>query len=109
MAEVFKNANLDLTTSLTDAYTCPASTKAIVTLCQVANVDGTNSVDVDVCWTDSSNTNKVTYLVKTMSLPADASVGVLTGKLVLEAGDKIQGKASAASDAQLSISVLEIS
>ena len=109
MATALKNAYLDLTASLADVYTVPASTTAIVFTCQVANVDGTASVDVDVVWTDDSNADKVTYLAKTVSIPADASLNVLAGKVVLETGDKIRAKASAASDAELTLSIMEIS
>lgn len=108
MANTFKNAYLDLTTTLTDVYTCPASTTAIVMLIQVANVDGTNNVDVDVQWTDASAAAKANHLAKTLTVPADAAVNILGGRLVLETGDKIRAKASVVSDAELSVSVLEI-
>ena len=55
MAEAFKNFKLALGTSSATAYTCPASTTAIVLLCQVANVDGTNEADATVTWTDASD------------------------------------------------------
>ena len=42
MAETFKNFKLALGTSSATAYTCPASTTAIVLLLQVSNIDGTN-------------------------------------------------------------------
>lgn len=108
MTTAFKNARLALTTSLADIYTCPAGTTSIVTLLHVANVDGTNDADVDIAWYDSSAT-ATTYLAKTICVPADASFNSIEGKLVLEAGDKIQGKASADSDLELSLSVMEMS
>lgn len=108
MTTAFKNARLALTTSLADIYTCPAGTTAIVTLLHVANVDGTNDADVDIAWYDIS-AMVTTYLAKTIAIPADASFNAITGKLVLEAGDKIQGKASADSDLELSLSVMEMS
>lgn len=103
----FKNANLDLGTGAADAYTAPAG-GAIVLHAQLANVDGTNPTDCDVWWTDASNASKVTYLVKLMTLPAKASVGILEGKLVLESGDKIRALAANATRAGLSLSVLEL-
>ena len=109
MANTFKNFRGDLTTGGVTVYTCPAATTAIVLHCQVANVDGTNSADVTVRWTDDSNSDAVTRLANTVAVPADTSLSVLTGKLVLEAGDTIVGVASADGDLELSGSVLEIS
>ena len=109
MAEAFKNFKLALGTSSATAYTCPASTTAIVLLCQVANVDGTNEADATVTWTDSSDSDTSTALVSAVPVPAGSSLGVLSGKLVLEAGDTIAGLASSASDLVLSGSVVEMS
>ena len=49
-----------------------------------------------------------TNLVKTLTIPPDAALNPIGGKLVLEAGDTIQAQASAAGDLELSLSVLEI-
>ena len=57
MAETFKSVNADLGTSANASiYQCPSSTTAIVILCQVANVDGTNAANVYVDYYDSSTT-----------------------------------------------------
>lgn len=109
MANTFKNFGDAIVTGGTTLYTCPAATTAIVLHCQVANVDGTNSADASVYWTDDSDTDEVTYLAKTVAVAADTALSVLTGKLVLEAGDTIVGVASADSDLEVSGSVLEIS
>ena len=73
----------------------------------VANVDGTNSADIDVEFTDSDGSTKA-LLASTMPVPADSSLEVVSGKFVLETGDKIQAKASAASDIEMFVSMLEI-
>jgi len=109
MAETFKNFKLALGTSSATAYTCPAATTAIVLLLQVSNIDGVNEADATVTWTDSSDGDASTALVSTVPIPAGSSLGVLSGKLVLEAGDTIAGLASAASDLVLSGSVVEMS
>lgn len=109
MANAFKNFNGTMVTGGVVAYVCPPATTAIVLHCQVANIDGSNSADASVHWTDDSDTDKVVYLAKTVAVPADTSLSVLTGKLVLAAGDTIVGVASADGDLQLSGSVLEIS
>ena len=109
MANTFKNFRGALVTGGGTVYTCPAATIAIVLHLQVANVDGTNSADVTVRWTDSSNSATVTRLANVVTVPAKTSLSVLTGKLVLEAGDTIAGVASADGDLELSGSVLEMS
>ena len=110
MANAYKNGkSVSLTTSLADIYTCPASTEAIILGIQVANIDGTNSADASVAWTDSSDTDAVTYLVKSATVEAGKAIPALVDKLVLVAGDKIQAMASAASDLCISVSVLEVS
>ncbi len=103
-----KNASAHLTTSLADVYTCPASTVAKITHAQVANVDGAAAADVSVALYDSSSAATY-YFCKTVSVAADAGLkplGDLVGA-ILEAGDKIQGQASAASDLDIILSVTE--
>ena len=103
-----KNASAHLTTSLADVYTCPASTVAVIKHAQVANVDGAAAADVSVALYDSSATATY-YYAKTISVAADAGLkplGDLVGA-VLEAGDKIQGQASADGDLDIILSVVE--
>jgi hypothetical protein len=108
MAESYKSVNADLgTTADTSIYQCPASTTAVVLLCQIANVDGANSVDIYVDYYDSSTTT-AKALAHTVAVPADSSLNPIGGKLVLEAGDQIRAWASAASDAEIVVSVVEI-
>ena len=109
MAETFKNFKLALGTSSATAYTCPAATTAIVLLLQVSNIDGTNEADATVTWTDDSDSDASTALVSAVPVPAGSALGVLSGKLVLAAGDTIAGLASAAGDLVLSGSVVEMS
>jgi len=109
MAETFKNFKLALGTDSATAYTCPAATTAIVLLLQVSNVDGVNEADATITWTDASDSNASTALVSAVPVPAGSALGVLSGKLVLAAGDTIAGLASAAGDLVLSGSVVEMS
>ena len=107
MANVFKNAVLDGPGTLTDLIgALDANHEAIVLMLRATNVDGTNDATVDVRVVKSSSDS---YIAKTMTVPADTSLDVLgTSKLVLEATDKIQVKASAASDIEFFASYLEI-
>lgn len=107
MGIAFKNAKADLVTGGGDVYTCPASTEAIVLSILVSNVDGTNSADVSANWTDSSDSDNAASIASTIPVPADSSLELLQRPLVLEAGDKIQGTASANSDLEMTVSVME--
>ena len=106
MAEAFQTVNTALADSA-DAvvYTCPASTTAIVIHCQVANVDGSNAADLNIDMNDGS---VVAALVSTLSVPADSAVNPIGGKLVLEAADELRAWAGAASDLEMTLSILEI-
>ena len=106
MAETFQTVNVALAASA-DAvvYTCPGSTTAIVIHCQVANVDGTNAADLNIDMNDGS---VVAALVSTLSVPADTAVNPIGGKLVLETGDELRAWAGAASDLEMTLSILEI-
>ncbi len=101
-----KNARAALTTSASDVYTAPSG-GAKVTMIQVANVDGTNDVDVTVQWTDSSASSAVTRLCFNATVGAKDALSVPAGGLILESGDKIQALASAASDAEITVCVVE--
>ena len=104
----FKNAKVVLTDTAQTAYTCPASTEAVVLLCQAANVDGTSDSEITVGWTDASDGDAETSLALEIAVPAQASIGLIDGKLVLEAGDTIKAKADADDMLHLSISVMEL-
>ena len=106
MAEAFKTVNVALGASA-DAvvYTCPGSKIAVVIHCQVANVDGANAADLNVDMNDGS---VVAALASTISVPADSAINPIGGKLVLEAADELRAWAGAASDLEMTLSILEI-
>lgn len=93
-----------LTTSATDLFTVPADTVRHVMQVQACNVDGTDDVDVDLQWTDSSNSDAVTRLAYQVTVAAKDARTLLAGPLVLRAGDKLQALASAAADAEVTAS-----
>lgn len=108
--EGIKVRGAHLTTSLADVYECPSGKAAKITHAQVANVDGSAAADVSVALYDSS-ASATYYYAKTISVAADAGLkplGDLVGA-VLEAGDKIQGQASANGDLDIILSVVEYS
>lgn len=109
MAFNFKNAQQICTISLTDAYTCPTSggvTSSVILNLQVANV--TNRADViTVVWTDASQGNAVTRIVYQAPVPANQAIGCLTGKLVLEPGDKIRAQSGTHQALELTVAAME--
>jgi len=109
MANTFKNANLDVTSSEQTLYTCPASTTAIVISLRITNVDGSNTDNIKAEWVDSDGTTKA-YLAYEVDVPFD-SILELAGesKIVLEASDSIKLTGGAASgDLEAFASILEI-
>ena len=58
---------------------------------------------------DHNDGSTTAALVSTLSVPADSAVNPIGGKLVLEAADTLRAWAGAASDLELTLSVLEIS
>jgi len=109
MANVFKNAFEDGTTSLTDLIgALDSNHEAILLMLRATNVDGTNDATVDVRVVDSDGSND-SYIAKTMTVPADTSLDLLgSGKLVLDAGDSLKVLASTAGDIEFFASYLEI-
>jgi hypothetical protein len=80
---------------------------------QTANVTGEQFASHDVWWTDASDSDAVTYLAESVVIPANAGYAPLSGKLVLEAGDKIVGRGQEddyeEAIVQATVSVLELS
>lgn len=105
----FKSTSTALTTTIADIYQAPASAGnvGIVVSILVANVNGTASADLTIAKTDASN-NIAGYLAYTVPVPNDTSLEVVANKVVLMAGQKIRGLASANSYLQATVSVLEI-
>lgn len=107
MAESFKHKHYSLTTANTTLYSCPSLTTGIVFLAQVANKSTTDTSAVTFVSTKSSDgTSK--YLIKDVVIPPKVAASVLTGKLVLEAGDSISANAAANSLIDVTFSILEI-
>lgn len=106
MANAFKNAGAAVATSRTDVYTCPAATEAVIHAVYLSNVDGASSVDATIEVYDNSAATYF-HVGKTIPVPADSTL-VLDKPINLNASDKLTVTASAASDLECFISVLEI-
>ena len=110
MAETFNRASAALTTSFAQIYAAPTSTGdvSVVLSVLVANVDGTNGADVDLCIYDGATALTGGKLANTLQVPAKASVELIANKVVLKAGESLYAKASAAGDLEVTVSALEI-
>jgi len=101
---IFKNVTEDLTTVSTTLYTAPVGYSAIVLMAQVSNTTGSPATTtvrvVDVSTAETS-------LVTGFEIPGNDAAGILTGKLVLEAGQSVKASANANSTLQMVMSILE--
>lgn len=102
---IFKTVTYSITTSNTVVYTAPTGFTGIILMAQVANI---TSSDATVTFSHYDTSAAVeTELVKGFTMPGNDSGSLLTGKLVLEAGDSIKIYAGTGSALKLTLSVLE--
>ena len=110
-----KSATVALSsTSATVLVSNAASSSKVfkINMIQVANVDGTNAVDVTVDVHSAAAGGGTAYsLVSTISVPADASLVALdkSTAIYLEEDKSITATASAANDLEVIVSYEEIS
>jgi hypothetical protein len=109
MANTFQRVDAALGTGFSTAYTVPSSTTAILIGFRLTNIDGSSSVNVEAKIGASGSTRHL--VAPGTPLPVGSSLGCIAGgeKVVLEAAEIIELKASAAGDAEAQISILEIS
>lgn len=106
MANTFKNQGAALTTGGGIVYTAPGATTSIVHSCYVSNIDGTNSANVDIKARATSG-DTYFYVAKSVQVPAGSSL-VLDKPIDLEATGDIHMTASANSDLETVLGILEI-
>ena len=120
MADTFKNAGKDLTTTdLTTLYTVPTAspgvtgtspvfpTTAVVKSILVCNDHGTATTLVDVVFTDTSASATIA-LFEQKSVAAKTTDELLDQPLVLEEGDVLKVQANAANQVHVTAIILEI-
>jgi hypothetical protein len=95
-------------TSATAIVTNSASSGKVfkINALYVSNVDGTNNADVTV---DLFRSSTAYHIARTVVVPADASLDVLSKPIYLEEGDSLRLTANAASDIEAVCSYEEIS
>jgi hypothetical protein len=72
----------------------------------VSNVDGVNNATVNI---DLFRSSTAYHIAKTVTVPADATIDVMTKAIYLEEGDSLRLTASAANDIEAVCSYEEIS
>ena len=100
---VFKTVNVVASLSATEIYTAPVGYTGVVLMAQAANIDS-NSYDVTFSHRRSSTT---TELMKDVPIPGNDALSMVTGRLVLESGDKLVLSASNGTNIKVTVSILE--
>ena len=107
MANTYKNASVDLTTtSKTNVYTCPSETTAIVKSIRVTEDSGNNdTIAVELYDNSAEATFKLTG---TLAISASTSTELLSAPLVLEESDIVKATAGTANRIHVIMSILQI-
>lgn len=94
--------------SPTDIVTNSAASNKVykINALYVSNVDGTNNAEITV---DLYRSSTAYHIAKTVVVPANATLDVLTKAIYLEEGDALRLTANAASDLEAVCSYEEIS
>ena len=100
---VFKTVTEVASTSAAEIYTAPVGYTGVVLLAQAANIEA-SSHDVTFSHKRSST---VTELVKEVAIPPNDSMSLVSGRLVLEPGDKLVLQASTSTGIKVTVSLLE--
>lgn len=100
---VFQTVTAVVSASPTEVYTAPVGYTGVVLLAQVANI-GATSQDVTMLHRRSSTD---TEMLKQYPVSGNDTINLLSGKLVLESGDKLVISGSNATNLKLVASILE--
>jgi len=109
MANIYKNAKLDLTTTAaTSLYTVPSNSRAIVKSLLVCDDSGSGStLTVDLFNGDPASADKFT-LFQSKTLTASETLQFLTEPLIMEENEVLQVTAADANRLLVVSSILEI-
>ena len=106
MANIYKNAQFDLTTTgATDVYTVPSNSRAIIQNIHMANV-GAGNVVVHAHIYDNSATTQYTFAKHTIA--ANNSQSISDGSVILEENDVLRVQTDSANDIEGTCAILEI-
>jgi len=105
MANIYKNAFFDLTTTdKIDIYTCPAGSRVIIQNIQLTCESGTTQVQVYIY----DNSAATEYEISHVSVGANTTVNLAKGPIVLEENDVLRIEANSANVVSGTVSILEI-
>ena len=106
MANTFKRfTSNSVGTSLATVYTVPSSTTTVLIVGVVSNV---TSSTVNVTVTATTSSTVINLIGEDTPIPAGTALSFIDGKVVLETGDIIKVKSSAASSLDAHLSAMEI-
>jgi len=106
MANTFKRfTSNSVGTSLATGYTVPSSTTTVLIGGVVSNV---TSSTVNVTVTATTSSTVINLIGEDTPIPAGTALSFIDGKVVLETGDIIKVKSSAASSLDAHLSAMEI-
>lgn len=100
---VFKTVTANVSTVSTEVYTAPSGYTAVILLAHVSNTSN-NTVTVTG---NHVRSGVQTNILTDAPLPANDAMTLLSGKMILQTGDKLNIKTSANAAAQIILSVLE--
>ena len=107
MANIYKNAMFDLTTTnKTTIYTCPTDRTALIKSIQITNIHS-GAIEVEAFTTDASNSN-AEHEIAHISLGSKSVENLAKGTIVLESGDILKLQAASANNIAGIVSYLEI-
>ena len=106
MANVYKNAKIDFTTTdNTTVYTSPSNSRAIIKSILVSEDSG-NADSISVTLTDASS--NVFSLFKTKAVSANATEELISQPIILQESEILKAQATTADRLHMVVSLLEI-
>ena len=106
MANVYKNAKVDFTTTdNTTVYTSPSNSRAIIKSILVSEDSG-NADSISVTVTDASS--NVFSLFKTKAVSANATEELISQPIILQESEILKAQATTAGRLHMVVSLLEI-
>lgn len=101
----FRTVTLAVTDNIQTAYTAPTGYTGIILMAHVSNIT-TNVGTVTFSHYDTSAATD-TELAKDYPIPGNDAASMVTGKLILEAGDSVRVVAGSNNTMKLTLSILE--
>ena len=106
MANVYRNAKVDFTTTdNTTVYTSPSNSRAIIKSILVSEDSG-NADSISVTLTDASS--NVFSLFKTKAVSANATEELISQPIILQESEILKAQATTAGRLHIVVSLLEI-